>query len=103
MSEENQITPEEQEGQGEQEEQKSRTWLIIAIVVAAILVLALGYLALRPQEAEGYTVGLSLSTLNNPFFVTLKEGAEAAAQEAGVELIVVDAQDDPAKEATNIE
>ena len=55
------------------------------------------------QPAEGYTIGLSLSTLNNPFFVTLKEGAEAAAGAAGVELIVVDAQDDPAKEATNIE
>ncbi len=56
-----------------------------------------------PPEAEGVTLGLSLSTLNNPFFVTLKEGAEAAAQAAGVELIVVDAQDDSAKEATNIE
>jgi ribose transport system substrate-binding protein len=56
-----------------------------------------------PPAAKGITLGLSLSTLNNPFFVTLKEGAEAAAQQAGVELIVVDAQDDPAKEATNIE
>ncbi|MEW5959410.1 MAG: ribose ABC transporter substrate-binding protein RbsB [Chloroflexota bacterium] len=55
------------------------------------------------MPAGEYTLGLSLSTLNNPFFVTLKEGAEAAAQAAGVELIVVDAQDDPAKEATNIE
>ncbi len=58
----------------------------------------------EPAVADkGITLGLSLSTLNNPFFVTLKEGAEAAAAEAGVKLIVVDAQDDPAKEATNIE
>lgn len=49
------------------------------------------------------TLGLSLSTLNNPFFVTLKEGAEQKAAELGVKLIVVDSQDDPAKEATNIE
>jgi ribose transport system substrate-binding protein len=56
-----------------------------------------------PPAAEGITLGLSLSTLNNPFFVTLKEGAEAAAGAAGVELIVVDAQDDPAREATNVE
>ena len=49
------------------------------------------------------TLGLSLSTLNNPFFVTLKEGAEGKAAELGVKLIVVDSQDDPAKEATNIE
>ena len=59
--------------------------------------------AAAEEPAESYTLGLSLSTLNNPFFVTLKEGAEAAAQAAGVELIVVDAQDDSAKEATNIE
>ena len=56
-----------------------------------------------PAEAEAITLGLSLSTLNNPFFVTLKEGAEAAADKAGVELIIVDSQDDSAKEATNIE
>ena len=53
--------------------------------------------------AKEITLGLSLSTLNNPFFVTLKEGAEEKAAELGVKLIVVDSQDDPAKEATNIE
>ena len=53
--------------------------------------------------AEGFVLGLSLSTLNNPFFVTLRDGAQAAADAAGAELIVVDAQDDSAKEATNIE
>lgn len=53
-------------------------------------------------EAE-VILGLSLSTLNNPFFVTLRDGAEAAATAAGVELVVVDAQNDPAQEATNIE
>ncbi|WP_376788993.1 ribose ABC transporter substrate-binding protein RbsB [Thermoflexus sp.] len=56
--------------------------------------------AAQPQEV---VLGLSLSTLNNPFFVTLKEGAEKAAAQYGVRLIVVDAQDDPAKEAANIE
>ena len=55
------------------------------------------------EPAAGYTLGLSLSTLNNPFFVTLKEGAEAAADAAGVTLVVVDSQDDPATEATNME
>ena len=37
------------------------------------------------------SIGLSVSTLNNPFFVTLSDGAEAKAKELGVELIVVDA------------
>jgi ribose transport system substrate-binding protein len=67
------------------------------------LALVEGELPERPPEPEGLTLGLSLSTLNNPFFVTLKEGAEEAAAAAGIELVVVDAQDDSAKEATNIE
>lgn len=53
-------------------------------------------------ETSG-TVGFSVSTLNNPFFVTLTDGAEAKAKEAGVELIVVDAGDDAAKQASDIE
>ena len=51
----------------------------------------------------GMTIGLSVSTLNNPFFVTLKEGAEAKAEEMGAELIVVDAGDDAAKQTSDIE
>lgn len=54
--------------------------------------------------AEGnLTVGLAISTLNNPFFVTLKEGADKAAKEAGINLIVVDAQDDVAKQISGVE
>ncbi|MDQ0114980.1 ribose ABC transporter substrate-binding protein RbsB [Paenibacillus harenae] len=56
------------------------------------------------QAADGKVkIGLSISTQNNPFFVTLKEGAEKAAAEAGAELIVVDAQDDTAKQISGIE
>ncbi|MFQ5343827.1 MAG: substrate-binding domain-containing protein, partial [Anaerolineae bacterium] len=57
----------------------------------------------QPPAAEKITLGLSLSTLNNPFFVTLQEGAQKAADQLGVELVVVDSQDDSAKEATNLE
>jgi len=49
------------------------------------------------------SVGLSISTMNNPFFVTLSEGAEAKAAELGIELISVDAGDDSAKQAGDIE
>jgi len=85
------------------EEGGSRTWMWIALAVIAVLIVILGYLALRPQGEPSYKIGLSLSTLNNPFFVTLRDGAQAAADQAGVELVVVDAQDDPAREATNME
>ena len=59
--------------------------------------------AAEQPAAKELTLGVAISTLNNPFFVTLKEGAEKAAGAAGVKLIVVDAQDDPAKQAASIE
>ena len=49
------------------------------------------------------SVGLAVSTQNNPFFVTLVEGAKAAADKLGVELQVTDAGDDAAKQTTDIE
>jgi ribose transport system substrate-binding protein len=57
----------------------------------------------EPQNEEAKKIGLVISTLNNPFFVTLKEGAEAKAKELGYELVVLDSQDDPAKEISNVE
>ncbi|KZK85594.1 MULTISPECIES: ribose ABC transporter substrate-binding protein RbsB [unclassified Pseudovibrio] len=49
------------------------------------------------------TLALVVSTLNNPFFVTLKEGAEARANELGYKIVVLDSQNDPAKELANVE
>ncbi|SNZ20197.1 ribose ABC transporter substrate-binding protein RbsB [Cohaesibacter gelatinilyticus] len=49
------------------------------------------------------TLALVISTLNNPFFVTLKEGAEKKAAEKGYKLLVLDSQNDPAKELANVE
>ena len=73
----------------------------IVLLVLAFSIVPLG--TLSAQEDGGYTIGLSLSTLNNPFFVTLRDGAQAAADAMGVELIVLDSQDDPATEAANME
>ena len=49
------------------------------------------------------TVGLAVSTLNNPFFVSLRNGAEAEAKKEGINLITVDVQDDPAKQQASVE
>lgn len=65
---------------------------------ASILTLAFSTHALATE-----TIALEISTLNNPFFVTLKEGAEKKAQELGYNLIVLDSQNDPAKELANVE
>lgn len=54
-------------------------------------------------EKEDFTVGFVISTQTNPFFVSLKNGAEAKAKELGIELIVLDSQDDSAKAAANME
>jgi ribose transport system substrate-binding protein len=71
------------------------------IKMAMVATLAIGVSA--PAFAADKTVALVVSTLNNPFFVTLKEGAEAKAGELGYELLVLDSQNDPAKELANVE
>ncbi len=48
-------------------------------------------------------IGMVLSTLNNPFFISMKEGAEKEAKKLGFELIVLDSTNDPAKERSNVE
>lgn len=55
------------------------------------------------ESAGNGSIGLSVSTLNNPFFVSLAEGAEEAAEKAGVKLAVADAGDDSAKQQNDIE
>ena len=48
-------------------------------------------------------IGLILSTLDNPFFVDLKTGIEKKANELGYDVVVLDSQNDPAKEVSNME
>ena len=54
------------------------------------------------KDAKTITVGFSVSTQNNPFFVSLKDGVEAKAKEMGVKVVTLAAQDDPAKQANDI-
>ncbi|BDG01249.1 ribose ABC transporter substrate-binding protein RbsB [Anaeromyxobacter oryzae] len=60
-------------------------------------------LALAGPALAKDAIGLSVSTLNNPFFVTLRDGAKAAAAKAGVDLVVLDAQDKVDKQVADIE
>ncbi|MFV8252916.1 substrate-binding domain-containing protein [Aerococcus urinaeequi] len=55
---------------------------------------------LEPAEI---TVGLSVSTLSNPFFVSLEEGVNTLATENGTQVISVDAQDDSAKQSNDVD
>ena len=54
------------------------------------------------KKGGATTIGFSISTLNNPFFVSVKDGVEAKAQELGVNVKIVDAQNDPAKQANDV-
>lgn len=55
------------------------------------------------KDDDSLVIGLSVSTLNNPFFVTLTDGAKAKAEELGATLTVVDAQDNASKQASDVE
>jgi ribose transport system substrate-binding protein len=54
------------------------------------------------KAPAGKKVGLALSTLNNPFFVSLRDGAQQAADQAGVQLVVADGANDNARQADEI-
>ena len=57
----------------------------------------------KGTKEGSFKIGFSISTVNNPFFVTLSEGAKAASGENGVDLVIVDAQDDASKQASDVE
>ncbi len=68
------------------------------------LIIGTAVLAATSMTAHAQdTLALVVSTLNNPFFVSLKEGAEAKAKELDYKLLVLDSQNDPAKELANVE
>ncbi|HOR54886.1 MAG TPA: ribose ABC transporter substrate-binding protein RbsB [Synergistales bacterium] len=71
---------------------------LLSVAMAVLLVLSFPLAAAASQ-----TLGVVISTLNNPFFVTLKDGAEEKAKELGVELVIYDAQDDSAKMTSSME
>lgn len=85
-------------------------------IVSIIMVLSLMVLAACSMDSglsddkkekkgsmKDVKVGVSISTLNNPFFVSLKDGIEKEAKEKGMKVTVVDAQDDTAKQISGIE
>lgn len=74
---------------------------ILAFSLAAIILMSF-FIGCSKRNSDK-KVGIVLSTLNNPFFVSMKEGAEKEAEKLGFELIVLDSQNDPAKERANVE
>ena len=76
--------------------------LTMVLTMAGCKITIDGETSAKPSVTNG-TIGLSVSTQNNPFFVTLVEGAEEAAAKQGVKLTVADAGDDVTKQVSDIE
>ncbi|MEC5321505.1 ribose ABC transporter substrate-binding protein RbsB [Brenneria populi subsp. brevivirga] len=71
----------------------------LAIVVSAVALSA----AVSANALAKDTLALVVSTLNNPFFVSMKEGAQKEADKRGYNLVVLDSQNNPAKELANVQ
>lgn len=54
-------------------------------------------------EIEKIKIGFTLKTVENPFVISVKNGATKAAEELGAEIIITDAQKDSAKQTSDIE
>jgi ribose transport system substrate-binding protein len=91
----------------------STTRRTLAVTLAGVLALSLSACNRDDEPADtgagtsgggggGESITLAVSTLNNPFFISLRDGAQAAADDAGVELEVVDAQNDAATQQNQL-
>ncbi|MGW2958124.1 ABC transporter permease/substrate-binding protein [Streptomyces sp. NPDC001220] len=88
-------------GTGGNRGKQAGTYALAAVVtvglVAATSLLHTGSSSGNPK------MGLSLSTLNNPFFVQIRSGAQAEAKKLGVDLTVTDAQNDASQQANQLQ
>ncbi len=85
------------------------TLLILLLVVGMVAGCGSTQPQQQDQQSQGQKteeqkkIGLVVSTLNNPFFVTLKDGAQKKADELGYQLVVLDSQNDSSKELSNVQ
>lgn len=68
-----------------------------------ICLLSFIFFALPAQAKSDQSLAMVISTLNNPFFVTMRDGAKEQAAALGYTLRVLNSQNDPAKELANVE
>ncbi|MBU2702225.1 ribose transport system substrate-binding protein [Sporomusaceae bacterium BoRhaA] len=86
--------------------QKNKFVVMFVMALFSLSILVAGCGGTTDQKVadnKKVVIGLSISTLNNPFFVDLRDGAQEAAKAQGAELMVEDAQNDAGKQLANIE
>ncbi|MEV7685760.1 ABC transporter permease/substrate-binding protein [Streptomyces bungoensis] len=89
-------------GAGGPKGRQTLTYALAAVVTVAV-VGATSFLHGGSSSAANPKMGLSLSTLNNPFFVQIRAGAQAEAKKLGVDLTVTDAQNDASQQANQLQ
>ncbi|WP_416964268.1 substrate-binding domain-containing protein [Streptomyces sp. Agncl-13] len=82
---------------------KQATTYALAAVVTIAIVGATSFLHNDSSTTSKPKLGLSLSTLNNPFFVQIRSGAQAEAKRLGLDLTVTDAQNDASQQANQLQ
>ena len=81
-----------------------KTSKLLSISLSTVLIMGtLVGCSSQKSAGGGKKIGMVVSTLNNPFFVSMKEGAEKKAKELGYEIVVLDSQNDAAKERSNVD
>jgi ribose transport system substrate-binding protein len=78
----------------------TRRHFMVALSASAMLVIGMGGQAAYAKDLK---IGFSQVTLQSPFYVQLKNGAEAAAKAAGDTLIFLDANGDVSKQNNDIQ
>jgi len=96
-------TPASGAGGGGGSKGKQATTYALAAVVTIAIVGATSFLHNDSSTTSKPKLGLSLSTLNNPFFVQIRSGAQAEAKKLGLDLTVTDAQNDASQQANQLQ
>ncbi|WP_019056526.1 ABC transporter permease/substrate-binding protein [Streptomyces prunicolor] len=96
-------TPASGAGDGGGSKSKQATTYALAAVVTIAIVGATSFLHNDSSTSAKPKLGLSLSTLNNPFFVQIRSGAQAEAKKLGLDLTVTDAQNDASQQANQLQ
>ncbi len=79
-----------------------KKWFILGVTVTFVSLLA-GGCSKAPAPGAKNRIAVVVSTLNNPWFVVLKDAAKTKAEELGYDVDVFDSQNSPVVEASHFD
>ncbi len=86
---------------------RMRTTMLLAVLALGVLAMTVASGCQRGGAGGAggsqKKIALSISTLNNPFFISLRDGAQKAAKDSNVKLEVSDAQNDASQQQDDIQ